>query len=74
MRLVVIIVAALMILGVVASGLILAQKGSTPTATAASTVYTASVTQEVSALPTRAPASKPILVKSMTLGAVLAKR
>ena len=55
MRLVVIIVAALMILGVAASGLFLAQKGSTPTATAASTVYTASVTQEVSALPTRAP-------------------
>jgi len=58
MRLVVIIVAALMILGVAASGLILAQKGSTPTATAASTVYTASVTQEVSALPTRAPVSQ----------------
>ena len=51
---VVIIVAALMILGVAASGLILAHKGSTPTATAASTVYTASVTQEVSALPTQA--------------------
>ena len=51
MRLVVIIVAALMILGVAASGLILAHKESTPTATAASTVYTASVTQEVSALP-----------------------
>jgi hypothetical protein len=58
MRLVIIIVAALMILGVAASGLILAQKGSTPTATAASTVYTASVTQEVSALPTRAPVSQ----------------
>jgi hypothetical protein len=58
MRLVVIIVAALMIVGVAASGLILAQKGSTPTATAASTVYTASVTQEVSALPTRAPVSQ----------------
>ena len=58
MRWVVIIVAALMILGVAASGLILAQKGSTPTATAASTVYTASVTQEVSALPTRAPVSQ----------------
>jgi hypothetical protein len=58
MRLVVIIVAALMILGVAASGLILAQKGSTPTATAASTVYTASVMQEVSALPTRAPVSQ----------------
>ena len=58
MRLVVIIVAALMILGVAASGLILAQKGSTPTATAASTVYIASVTQEVSALPTSAPVSQ----------------
>jgi hypothetical protein len=58
MRLVVIIVAALMILGVAASGLILAQKGSTPTATAASTMYTASVTQEVSALPTRTPVSQ----------------
>jgi hypothetical protein len=58
MRWVVIIVAALMILGVAASGLILAQKGSTPTATAASTVYTASVTQEVSAFPIRAPVSQ----------------
>ena len=58
MRFVVIIVAALMILGVSASGLILAHKESTPTATAASTVYTASVTQEVSALPTRAPISQ----------------
>jgi hypothetical protein len=58
MRLVVIIVAALMILSVAASGLILARKGSTPTATAASTVYTASVTQEVSPLPTRAPVSQ----------------
>jgi hypothetical protein len=63
MRLVVTIVAALMILGAVAaSGLILAQKGSTPkenipTATAASTVYIASATQEVSA-PTRAPSSQ----------------
>jgi hypothetical protein len=36
----------------------LAHKESTPTATAASTVYTASVTQEVSALPTRAPVSQ----------------
>jgi hypothetical protein len=58
MRLVVIFVAALTIAGVAALGLILAQKGSTPTATAASTVYTASVTQEVSALPTRAPVSQ----------------
>ena len=63
MRLVVTIVAALMILGAVAaSGLILAQKGSTPkgnipTATVASTVYIASATQEVSA-PTRAPSSQ----------------
>jgi hypothetical protein len=64
MRLVVTIVAALMILGAVAaSGLILAQKGSTPkgnipTATVASTVYIASATQEESALPTRAPVSQ----------------
>jgi hypothetical protein len=58
MRLVVIILAALTIVGVAALGLILAQKGSTPTATAASTVYIASVTQEVSALPTRAPVSQ----------------
>jgi hypothetical protein len=41
-----------MILGVAASGLILAHKESTPTATAASTVYTAS------ALPTRAPVTQ----------------
>ena len=58
MPLVVIMVAGLMILGAVAaSAVILAQKGSTPkgnisTATAASTVYTASATQEISA-PTR---------------------
>jgi hypothetical protein len=58
MGLVVIIVAALTILGVAALGLILAQKGSTPSATAASTVYIAAVTQEVSALPTRAPISQ----------------
>jgi len=58
MRLVVIIVAALAIVGVAALGLILAQKGSTPTVTAASTVYIASVTQEVSALPTRTPISQ----------------
>jgi len=63
MRFVVIMVAALMILGAVAaSGLILAQKGSTPkgnipTATVASTEYTASATQEVSA-PTRAPSNQ----------------
>jgi hypothetical protein len=55
MRLVVIIVAALMILGLAALGLVLAQRGTTSTATAASTVRIASLTQEVSALPTRAP-------------------
>jgi hypothetical protein len=54
MRLVVIIVAALMILGLAALGLVLAQRGTTSTATAASTVRIASETQEVSALPTRA--------------------
>jgi hypothetical protein len=55
MRLVVIIVAALTIVGVAALGLVLAQKGGTPTATAASTVRIASVTQEV---PTRAQVSQ----------------
>jgi hypothetical protein len=55
MRLVVIIVAALMILGLAALGLVLARRGTTSTATAASTVRIASLTQEVSALPTRAP-------------------
>ena len=58
MGVVVIIVAAFTILGVAALGLVLAQKGATPTATAASTVYIASVTQEVSALPTRAPVTQ----------------
>jgi hypothetical protein len=58
MRFVVIIVAALTIVGVAALGLILAQKGGTQTATAASTVRIASVTQEVSALPTPAPVSQ----------------
>ena len=58
MRLVVIIVAALMILGVAALGLILAQTGSAPTAMVASTVHIASATQEVSALPARAPVSQ----------------
>src|SRR6476659_719256 len=58
MGLVVIIVAAFTILGVAALGLVLAQKGATPTATAASTVYIASVTQEVSALPARAPVTQ----------------
>ena len=56
------IVAALMIPGLAALGLILAQKGSTPKenipiATMASTVYAASATQEVSA-PTSAPSSQ----------------
>ena len=58
MGLVVIIVAGFTILGVAALGLVLAQKGATPTATAASTVYIASVTQEVSALPARAPVTQ----------------
>ena len=53
MRLVVIIVAALTIVGVAALGLVLAQKGGTPTATAASTVRIASVTQEVCSPPVR---------------------
>jgi hypothetical protein len=62
MRLVVTIVAALIILGVAALGLILAQKGSLPkgnipTATVTSTMYIASAAQEVSA-PTRAPSSQ----------------
>jgi hypothetical protein len=51
MRLVVIIVAALTIVGVAALGLVLAQKGTTPTTTAASTVRIAS-------LPARAPVSQ----------------
>ncbi len=58
MRLVVIIVAALMILGLAGLGLVLAQRGTTSTATAASTVRIAAETQEVSALPTRAPISQ----------------
>jgi hypothetical protein len=57
MRVVVIIVAALIIVGLAAFGLVLAQKGGTPTATAASTVRTVSATQEVSALPALAPVS-----------------
>jgi hypothetical protein len=52
------IVAALMILGVAALGLILAQKGSTPTAMVVSTVHIASATQEVPARPARAPVSQ----------------
>ena len=51
MRLVVIIVAALTIVGVAALGLVLAQKGTTPTTTAASTVRIAS-------LPARPPVSQ----------------
>jgi hypothetical protein len=58
MRVVVIIVAALIVVGLAAFGLVLAQKGATPTATAASTVRIASATQEVSALPARAPVSQ----------------
>jgi hypothetical protein len=58
MGLVVIIVVALMILGLAALELVLAQKGSTPTAMVASTVHIASATQEVSALPARAPVSQ----------------
>jgi hypothetical protein len=57
MRLVVTIVAALIILGLAAFGLVLVQKGAAPTATAASTVRIASETQEVSALPARVPVS-----------------
>jgi peptidoglycan/xylan/chitin deacetylase (PgdA/CDA1 family) len=58
MRFVVIIVAALMILGLAALGLVLAQKGATPTATVASTVRVASATQNVPTLPARAPVSQ----------------
>jgi hypothetical protein len=58
MRLVVIIVAALMILGLAALGLVLAQRETTSTVTAASTVRVASETQDVSALPTRAPVGR----------------
>ena len=57
MRLVVILVAALNV-GVAALGLILEQKGGTPSATAASTLRIASATQEVSAFPIRAPISQ----------------
>jgi len=58
MRFVVIIVAALMIVGLAAFGLVSAQKGATPTATAASTVRVASATQNVPALPARTPVSQ----------------
>ena len=54
MRLVVIIVAALMILALAALGVVLTQKGVTPTTTAASAMHIASATQEGSALPARA--------------------
>jgi hypothetical protein len=56
MRFVVIIVAVF--LGLAAFGVVSAQKGATPTATAASTVGVASATQRVPALPTRAPVSQ----------------
>ncbi len=55
MRLLVLIVAALMILGLAAFGLILAQKGLTPTATS---VHIAPATQEASALPAHAPVNQ----------------
>jgi hypothetical protein len=55
MRSIVIIVAVLMILGLAAFGVVSAQKGANPTATAASTVGVASATQKVPALPARAP-------------------
>jgi len=58
MRFVVIIVAALMILGLAAFGVVSAQKGAAPTATAASTVHVASATQNVPPLPARAPVSQ----------------
>jgi hypothetical protein len=57
MRFVVIIVAALMILGLAAFGLASAQKGSR-TATAASTVRVASATRNVPALPARTQLSQ----------------
>jgi hypothetical protein len=58
MRLVVIIVAVLMTLGVAASGLFLAQKRSTPIATAASMVDIGPVRPEASALPSGAQVSQ----------------
>ena len=58
MRFVVIIVAALMIFGLAAFGLVSAQKGATPTGTVASTVRLASAAQNVPALPARAPLSQ----------------
>ena len=58
MRFVVIIVAALVIVGLASFGLVSAQMGATPTVTAASTVRVASATQNVPALPARAPVSQ----------------
>jgi hypothetical protein len=58
MRFVLTIVAALIILGLAAFGLVSAQKGATPTATAASTVRVASATRNVLALPARTPVSQ----------------
>jgi hypothetical protein len=58
MRFVVIIVAALVIVGLAAFGLVSAQKGATPTSTAASTVRVASATQNVPAPPVRTPVSQ----------------
>jgi len=58
MRLVIIIVAALMLLGLAALGLVAAQKGATPNATAASTVRVASATRNVPPLPARTPVSQ----------------
>ena len=66
MRFVVIIVAALMILGLAATptklittiGVVSAQKGTTPTATAALTARDPSATQNIPALPARAPVSQ----------------
>jgi hypothetical protein len=58
MRFVVTIVVALMILGLAAFGLVSAQKGVTPTSTAASTVRVASATQNVPARPARTPVSQ----------------
>ena len=58
MRFVVIIVAALVIVGLASFGLVSAQMGATPTVTAASTVRVASATQNVPARPARAPVSQ----------------
>jgi hypothetical protein len=55
MRLVAIIVAALMIPGLAALGVVLAKKGAAPTTTAASNVRIAPEMEEVAALSTRAP-------------------